>query len=53
MTNTQRMGVLAGGRTGQGIVLDPHTATPPSDWMNFVGIQGDRRVMQFGFRYQF
>lgn len=53
VTNTQRLGAIAGGRTGYGIVLDPQDATPTSDWMNFVGIQGERRVMQFGFRYQF
>lgn len=53
VTNTQRFGAIAGGRTGYGVVLDPQNATPTSDWMNFIGIQGDRRVMQFGFRYSF
>ncbi len=53
VTNTQRLGTIAGGRTGFGVVLDPQNATPTSDWMNFIGIQGDRRAMQFGFRYSF
>ena len=53
VTNTQRMGTLAGGRTGYGIVLDPQNNTPPPNWSAFSAIQGDRRVMQFGFRYEF
>ncbi|HLL76369.1 MAG TPA: TonB-dependent receptor [Pyrinomonadaceae bacterium] len=53
VTNTQRMGNLVGGRTGYGIVVDPFTATPPPNWSAFGTIQGERRVMQFGFRYQF
>lgn len=53
VTNTQRMGTLAGGRAGYGLVLDPQNATPPTNWSAFSGIQGDRRVMQFGFRYEF
>lgn len=53
VTNTQRMGALVGGRTGYGIVVDPFNATPPPNWSAFSGIQGERRVMQFGFRYQF
>ncbi len=53
VTNTQRMGVLQGGRDGYGLVVDPQNATPPPNWTNFSGIQGERRVMQFGFRYEF
>jgi len=53
VTNTQRMGALVGGRTGYGLVIDPQNATPPPNWSNFGAIQGDRRVMQFGFRYEF
>lgn len=53
VTNTQRMGALVGGRTGYGLVIDPQVATPPPNWSNFGAIQGDRRVMQFGFRYEF
>lgn len=53
VTNTQRMGALVGGRTGYGIVVDPFTATPPPNWSAFASTQGERRVMQFGFRYEF
>ena len=53
VTNTQRMGVLQGGRQGYGLVLDPQNATPPPNWTAYSGIQGERRVMQFGFRYEF
>ena len=53
ITNTQRMGQYDTSRTGFGVVLDPQTATPPVNWSNFTAIQGNPRVMQFGFRYQF
>jgi Carboxypeptidase regulatory-like domain len=54
VTNTQRMGTLDLSRTGLGITLDPSTgATPPTNWSNFTGIQGQPREMQFGFRYTF
>lgn len=53
VTNTQRLGTIDSGRTGFGIVLDPQTATPPTNWSNFTAIQGAPRVMQFGFRYDF
>ncbi len=53
VTNTQRMGVLQTGRDAYGLVIDPQDSVPPANWTNFSGIQGDRRVMQFGFRYQF
>jgi len=53
ISNTQRMGQYDTGRTGFGIVLDPQTATPPINWSNFTAIQGNPRVLQFGFRYQF
>ena len=53
VTNTQRMGSLVGGRTGYGIVVDPFNASPPPNWSAFGSIQGERRVMQFGFRYEF
>jgi hypothetical protein len=54
ITNTQRLGQYDTSRTGFGVVLDPETATPPSNWSNFIApIQGAPRVMQFGFRYQF
>ncbi len=49
VTNTQSFGAVQ----SIGLVLDPFNATPSSEWGNFSAIQGDRRVMQFGFRYQF
>jgi hypothetical protein len=53
VTNTQRLGGIDSSRTGFGIVLDPETASPPTNWSNFTRIQGTPRVMQFGFRYDF
>ena len=54
VTNTQRMGALDPSRTGYGITIDPFNgASPPSNWSNFTGIQGQPREMQFGFRYSF
>lgn len=53
ITNTQRMGQYDTSRTGFGIVLDPQSASPPVNWSNFTAIQGNPRVMQFGFRYEF
>ena len=53
VTNTQHFGPMDTSRTGLGVVLDPSTATPPTNWSNFTGIQGTPRVMQFGFRYSF
>lgn len=57
VTNTQRMGAIAGGRDGYGISLDPQNVTNinqiPTAWSRFVGIQGAPRVAQVGFRYSF
>jgi len=53
VTNTQRMGAIDGSRTGYGLSVDPASASPAPNFSNFTGIQGDRRVMQFGFRYSF
>jgi hypothetical protein len=53
VTNTQRLGTIDSSRTGFGVVLDPQTASPPTNWSNFTAIQGSPRVMQFGFRYDF
>ncbi|HEY0004850.1 MAG TPA: carboxypeptidase-like regulatory domain-containing protein [Pyrinomonadaceae bacterium] len=53
VTNTQRMGYVPVTRTNYGLVVDPQTKTPPTNWSSFTGIQGERRVMQFGFRYTF
>ncbi|MCY7376828.1 MAG: TonB-dependent receptor, partial [Pyrinomonadaceae bacterium] len=55
VTNTQQMGAIDQSRSGYGIGLDVATssANPPSNWSNFTGIQGDRRIMQFVLRYSF
>ncbi len=57
VTNTQRMGAVDGSRTGYGIALDPQNVTSlsdiPTNWTNFIGIQGQPRVMQLGIRYSF
>ena len=57
VTNTQRMGAVDPSRTGYGIALDPQNVTSLSDippnWTNFIGIQGQPRVMQLGIRYSF
>lgn len=53
ISNTQRMGQFDTSRTGFGSVLDPQSASPPTNWSNFTAIQGNPRVFQFGFRYEF
>ncbi len=55
VTNTQRFGTVLVTRTGFGIVADPllNNAAPPGEWSNFTAIQGDRRVMQVGARFEF
>lgn len=53
ISNTQRMGQFDTSRTGFGSVLDPGSASPPTNWSNFTAIQGNPRVVQFGFRYEF
>lgn len=53
VTNTQRMGALVSGRDTYGLVIDPQNSPAPTNFSNFASIQGDRRVMQFGFRYSF
>jgi hypothetical protein len=57
VTNTQRMGAVDPSRTGYGIALDPQNVTSlsdiPTNWTNFIGIQGQPRVMQLGVRYSF
>ncbi len=53
ISNTQRLGQYDTSRTGFGVVLDPQSATPPTNWSNFTQIQGTPRVLQFGFRYEF
>ena len=57
ITNTQRMGGIAGGRDGYGISNNPQNVTTisqiPPAWANFVSIQGKPRVLQIGLRYSF
>jgi hypothetical protein len=53
VTNTQRMGGLLTTRDGYGLVDIPQTSPAPTNFSNFVSNQGNRRVMQFGFRYAF
>jgi hypothetical protein len=53
ITNTQRMGGILATRDGYGLVDVPQASPAPTNFSNFVSIQGNRRVMQFGFRYAF
>ena len=55
VTNTQHFGFIDNSRTGFGVGRDPalRGLTPPSNWSNFVQIQGNVRVMQVGARYSF
>ena len=58
VTNTQRMGAVDSSRSGYGLALDPQASVSeigdlPSNWSNFIGIQGQPRVMQLGIRYSF
>ncbi|HEY6216310.1 MAG TPA: carboxypeptidase-like regulatory domain-containing protein [Pyrinomonadaceae bacterium] len=53
VTNTQSMGGILATRDGYGLVDVPQASPAPTNFSNFVSIQGNRRVMQFGFRYSF
>jgi hypothetical protein len=53
VTNTQRMGTVLSTRDGYGLTDIPSSGPAPTNFSNFTAIQGDRRVMQFGFRYSF
>ena len=57
VTNTQRMGDIDTSRSGFGLQLDPDQITTlnqiPTNWSNFIGIQGQPRVMQLGVRFTF
>jgi hypothetical protein len=53
VTNTQKMGPFDPSRSGFGIPLDPGLNQPPSNFSDFIGIQGAPRVMQITARYSF
>lgn len=55
VTNTQHMGAFDTSRSGYGIPLDParNNANPPSNFAQFISIQGEPRIMQFVLRYSF
>jgi hypothetical protein len=57
VTNTQRMGNIDSSRSGFGLQLDPDKITSvddiPTNWSNFISIQGQPRVMQIGARFTF
>ncbi len=57
VTNTQRMGNIDSSRSGFGLQLDPDKITSvediPTNWSNFISIQGQPRVMQLGVRFTF
>ncbi|HEX8117819.1 MAG TPA: hypothetical protein VF521_11155, partial [Pyrinomonadaceae bacterium] len=53
VTNTQRLGSVTQTRDGYGLTDIPSSSPAPTNFSNFTAIQGDRRVMQFGFRYSF
>jgi hypothetical protein len=52
-TNTQRLGGPTRSRAGMGLNIDPHLGTPATDFGRISNIQGNPRIMQFGFRYEF
>jgi hypothetical protein len=56
VSNTQHFGNAdTGTRTGFGVLPDAKltNATPPSNWSNFINIQGNPRVLQVSARYSF
>jgi hypothetical protein len=55
IANYQPFGPIDTSRTGFGVARDPalRGLNPPSNWSNFTGIAGDRRVMQIALRYSF
>jgi len=55
VTNTQHFGAVDNSRTGWGVVRDPalRGSTPPTNWSNFIQIQGQPRVMQVAARFSF
>lgn len=55
VTNTQHFGAIDNSRTGLGVGRDParRQLTPPSNWTNFIQMQGQPRIMQVGLRYSF
>lgn len=55
VANFQPFGAIDLSRTGFGVARDPllRNLNPPSNWSNFVAIQGRPRVMQIALRYAF
>jgi hypothetical protein len=57
VTNTQRMFGMDTSRSGFGLQLDPDHITSlddiPTNWSNFISIQGQPRVLQIGARFTF
>ncbi len=55
VANHQSFGAIDTSRTGYGIGRDPalRGLTAPSNWSNFIQIQGQPRIMQVGARYSF
>lgn len=53
--NQQHFGAIDGSRTGFGVGRDPalNNTSAPSNWSNFIQIQGQPRVMQIGVRFSF
>ena len=53
--NQQHFGAIDTSRTGFGVGRDPalNHLSAPSNWSNFIQIQGQPRVMQIGLRYSF
>src|ERR1044072_5294319 len=49
VTNTQRMGGILATRDGYALVDVPQTSAAPTNFSNFVSIQGNSRGMQCGF----
>ncbi len=55
VANSQHFGLVDISRTGFGVARDPalRNLNPPTNWSNFIQIQGRPRVMQVAARYSF
>lgn len=49
VTNTARFTSIALNSLG----YQPEKGNPPASWVNFTAQQGNPRIMQFAFRYEF